>query len=82
MTINKNVDIIRQGSRDYVNINSQNRLISKILSASADSIYAFNIPFGRAVDKKTAEEMKDTYWICVAESNRTRYTDDVQIVTL
>ena len=82
MTINKNVDIIRQGNRDYVNINSQNRLIAQMLSASADSIYAFSIPFGRAVDKNTVEEMKDTYWICVAESNRAKYTDDVQIVTL
>lgn len=82
MTINKNIDIIRQGNKDYVNVNSKNRLIAKLIATSAEQVYAFPIPFRASVDNQTAEEMKDTYWLRVTQSDNVQYGENVNVVVL
>ncbi|MFQ6724470.1 MAG: hypothetical protein ACLRFE_03995 [Clostridia bacterium] len=82
MIINKNVDIIRQDNKDYVNITSNNRLISKLIDTTAENIYAFHIPFGQSVDKKTVEAMKGTYWLRAPKSDNVEYSDEVEIAIL
>jgi len=82
MTMNRNVDIIRESNRDYLNVNSQNRLIAKMIESSAEHVYAFHIPFGKIVDKKTAESMKGTYWVRVPNSDNFKYDNDVTIALL
>ena len=80
--INKSTDIIRQGNKDYINVNSSNRLISRLSGSSAENIYAFNIPFGSAVDKETANNMQGTYWLRVPSSDNIKYNEDVTIAVL
>ncbi|MBQ7797685.1 MAG: hypothetical protein IJ458_04525 [Clostridia bacterium] len=82
MTINKNVDIIREDNKDYLNVNSKNRLIAQLICSSAEAIYDFHIPFGQSVDKKTVEEMKGTYWVRVPNSDNFKYNEDVTIAVL
>ena len=82
MTVNRNVDIIREANKDYLNVNSENRLIAKLVGSSAEHVYAFNIPFGQSVDKKTAEEMKGTYWVRVPNSDNNVYNEDITIAVL
>ena len=82
MTINRNIDIIRTNKRDYLNVNSKNRLIAKLASSSAEHVYAFHIPFGQSVDKKTAERMKGTYWVRVPNSDNVKYNEDITVAEL
>ena len=81
--LNKNTDIIRDGDKDYVNVNSNNRLIAQLVSTSAETVYGFNIPFGSKVDTETKKEMNGTYWLRAPKSDNIEYDEeDVQIVTL
>ena len=82
MELNRSTDIIRQNNQDYININTKNRLISQLISSSAEDIYDFNIPFGSDVDPEKAEEMRGTYWIRATISDNNKYNEDVQIVVL
>ena len=82
MLINRNVDIIREHNKDYLNVNSQNRLITKLIGSSAEKVCAFHIPFGQSVDKKTIESMKGTYWVRVPNSDNVKYDEDVTIAVL
>lgn len=80
--LNRNTDIIRDGNKDYVNINSNNRLIKALLGTSAEDIYDFTISFGSKVDSATKKEMKGTYWLRTPKSDNVKYQDDVQIAVL
>ena len=82
MTMNRNIDVIREDNKDYLNVDSKNRLIVNMLNSSAEHVYAFNIPFGKRVDKKTAESMKGTYWLRVPNSDNLKYGEDVTIAVL
>ena len=63
MKINKQTDIIRANGTDYINVDSQNRLIAQLVRSSAENVYGFNARFGRIVDQDTRKEMKNTYWV-------------------
>ena len=80
--INYQTDIIRENNIDYVNINSENRLIKKLVGNSAENIYGFGILFGRSVDKAKVEEMKNTYWLRVAALDNTKYDDSVNLAII
>ncbi len=82
MTITKKTDIIRQNERDYLNINSENRLIAKMLGTSAEESHSFNSMFASNFDKDTVKEMEGTYWLRVTASDGRTYSDDVTIATL
>lgn len=80
--LNRNTDIIRDGDKDYVNINTKNRLIKALLGTSAEDIYEFNILFGSKVDSATQKEMSGTYLLRTPQSDNKKYQDDVQIAVL
>ena len=82
MKISRNTDIIRQGSRNFVNVNSKNRLIARLVSATAENVYAFRVPFGGFVDQETQEQMSNTYWVGVQHIPNSEIDETVQIVEL
>ena len=79
--LTRNTDIIRTNNGDYINVNSQNRLIKTMVNSIADNVYSFGIRFGASVDANTAKEMQGTYWAS-AQADANEYSEDVQIATL
>lgn len=84
MEINKQVDIIRDNAnnKDYLNINSKNRLIAQLVSASAENVYGFNCHFRGRVDNDTQKEMQGTYWLGVTPYDAKTYGENVEIAVL
>ncbi len=80
MELNKNTDIIRTNSTDYVNVNSNNRLIREMVETIAEDARSFKMLFGSRSDAKTVDEMTGTYWISSGSANTHEFGDDVQIV--
>ena len=84
MGINRKVDIIRdnQANKDYLNVNSKNRIIARLVGASAENIYGFSRNFRNRVDNNTQKEMEGTYWIGVSSYDNSFYGENVQIAVL
>ena len=80
--LNNKTDIIRENNRDFVNVTSENRIIKKLVASSAENIYGFGILFGQIFDKAKVEEMKNTYWIRVPNSDNKVYGEDVNLETI
>ena len=80
--LNKETDIIRMYNSDYANINTSNRFIQKMVAMSAEDIYSFGLIFGRIVEREQAEQMKNTYWLRVPQSDNNQYGEDVQITII
>ena len=78
--LNRNTDIIRDGDKDYIKVNSENSLIRKMAEKSADTAYSFGILLGAKVDAETADEMQGTYW--VGAQVNVDNIQDVEIVRL
>ena len=77
----RNTDIIRKYNKDYLKVTSKNSLIKQRVGTIADNVYSFQILFGAYADKKTTEEMEDTFWLCGGNSEDCYYDEDVEIVT-
>ena len=80
--LNQNTDIIRVHNSDYANINTKNSLIQKMIAMSAEHIYSFGLIFGRIVEHEQAEQMKNTYWMRVPQSDNNQYGEDVQMTII
>lgn len=82
MKMKRTTDIIRHEERNYVNVNTENRLIAKMLGSSAEQVYGFRLQFGRLVDEETNKEMQGTYWLHVPNADEITVDDGVAIVEL
>jgi hypothetical protein len=80
MELNRNTDIIRTNNTDYVNVQSNNRLIQGMVESIADEARSFKMLFGSHVDAEICDEMNGTYWMSTGSANSHNYGDDVQIV--
>ena len=80
--LSKNTDIIRVHNSDYANINTSNSLIRKMIAMSAEHAYSFGLIFGRIVEREQAEQMKNTYWLRVPQSDNRQYGEDVNMAII
>ena len=62
-----NGDRIYLGTRAYVNVKTEDRLLSKMIANNAENIYSFNFYFGRYADAETAKKYAGTYWMRAPE---------------
>ena len=60
-------DIIYLGTRAFVNVKTDNRLMSKMIANNAEEAYSFNFYFGRHTDAETAKKYAGTYWMRAPE---------------
>lgn len=63
-------DVIFDGNRAYVNINSNDSLIRRVIRRNVLNAYSFKTRFGRRVDEKTAKNYDQTYWARMPEFDK------------
>ena len=80
--LNQNTDIIRVHNSDYANINTKNRLIQRLIAMSAEDAISFRLISSLIGKNEHAEQMKNTYWMRVPQSDNNQYGEDVQMTII
>lgn len=80
--LNQNTDIIRIFNSDYANINTKNSFIQKMIAMSAEDAISFRLISSLVGKYEHMEQMKNTYWLRVPQSDNKEYGDDVQMTII
>ena len=67
MKIVANGDIIYLGTRAFINVKTDNRLMSKMIANNAENAYSFNFYFGRYASEAVKKQFAGTYWMRASE---------------
>ena len=80
--LNQNTDIIRIFNSDYANINTKNSFIQKMIAMSAEDAFSFRLISSLIGKYDQVDQMKNTYWLRVPQSDNKEYGEDVQMTII